>query len=178
MTTEIFEALSDKLAGISGVEHVDIWDNQIQNEYEGRETPYPVPAVFIDFESTDWNEGSQGPQTGMLSINLHIAQQTLADPYAGSDNRSEATALMNFPNTIHAAIARYSGATFSPLIRKRTVRDKSIVSMVVYIVTYQCLVTDNSGAQAVPTITGVAVSATPGETPVAGEIDEGFIIPL
>ena len=61
MKKQIYNTLADTLTTVADIAHVGLWNNQLQ--YITEEQPFDTPAVFIEFEPTQWSELLHGVRT-------------------------------------------------------------------------------------------------------------------
>lgn len=79
MRANIYKALVDKLkaytdaGGNQVFKHFDLWNEQV--EFIEDETPFEVPAVFIEFKTIIWSDTMQNIQRGQAPIRLHVVTE-------------------------------------------------------------------------------------------------------
>lgn len=69
---ELYTALVAALKGIDEVKHVDLWN--LQTDFLEEETPFEMPAVFIELGDIEWNV-MKSSFRGWGEIRLHTAIQ-------------------------------------------------------------------------------------------------------
>ena len=72
MRKHLYTALVNTLKGIPEIKHIDLWNQNV--DFIEQESPWPRPAVFIEFAPTTWSPLA-GPflrWRGSGQINLHI----------------------------------------------------------------------------------------------------------
>ncbi len=85
---EIYQALKQQLLLVTDqednhiIKHVALWNRQ--TEFLEKETPFDVPAVFIEFGKVLWKHQLQGVQDTVLPITLHIVTPYAPEGYDGS----------------------------------------------------------------------------------------------
>lgn len=67
---EIYIALVQSLRGIDEIKHVDMWNQQ--TDFLEEESPFEMPAVFIELGDIDWSVLKDGFR-GFGEIRLHTA---------------------------------------------------------------------------------------------------------
>lgn len=79
MRANIYKALVAKLKEYTDAEgnqvfkHFDLWNEQV--EFIEDETPFEVPAVFVEFQTINWGDTMQRIQRGTVPIRLHIVNE-------------------------------------------------------------------------------------------------------
>lgn len=122
--TEIYKAIADKLAPINDWLHVDLFNNQFENEE--RENAVTLPCVLVGFGNIVWqNVGMGGVKTeqqGDLQVMLHIACELYENSGWDSpeNERDSALEFDVFVSEITNAIQQLSSESFTPLYRVET----------------------------------------------------------
>lgn len=63
------------------IKHIGLWNRQV--EFIEEETPFLMPAVFIEFGKIDWKGQASGLQDASLTIGLHVLTNAVPEGYDG-----------------------------------------------------------------------------------------------
>lgn len=77
---KFFQSLRDLIMTVDGVVHCRMWNNQLQRVMDGKMELFDMPAVFIEFVTTDINNSSMGGGIQIfnpLIFKLHILHKQL-----------------------------------------------------------------------------------------------------
>lgn len=134
------------------VQWVDIWNSQTEYmglNQENTELPFPMPAIFIAFHNTTWQNlgGSTGVQTGACTIGIHIVQEVYADSYHNSASQAAALSNLDFLDAVHTALQGNGGAYFTPLNRTEETLDTNHPNFSHHIISYTATIQDPAKAE-------------------------------
>ena len=129
MRSQLYTALIEKLKGYTGddgtpvIRHYDLWNRQV--EFLEDETPFELPAIFIEFPHIEWKTPTQGVQRAEVPVILHIATEYKGSEADGSNNQSAALERLNLVDGLarHLFNWRYSDDTFAVHQTHRTASD-------------------------------------------------------
>lgn len=96
---------------------VDMWHNQTDFLDENLELPFPMPAVFIDFDADEISTLPGGVQDIEGTITFYLAVDCLADTYQGSVNQESALEFTRLMGKLHKAMQGSEGEHYSDLNR-------------------------------------------------------------
>lgn len=88
MRANIYKALVAKLKEYTDAEgnqvfkHFDLWNEQV--EFIEDESPFEMPAVFIEFQTINWGDTMQNIQRGQCPIRLHVVTEWKGSECEGS----------------------------------------------------------------------------------------------
>lgn len=94
MRANVYKALVEKLKEYTDAEgkqvfkHFDLWNEQV--EFIEDETPFETPAVFIEFQSINWNNTMQRVQRAQFPVRLHIVNEYMGSESDGSMYQEQA----------------------------------------------------------------------------------------
>ena len=63
------------------IKHIGLWNRQV--EFIEEETPFLMPAIFIEFGKIDWKSQASGLQDASLTIGLHVLTNAVPEGYDG-----------------------------------------------------------------------------------------------
>lgn len=88
MRANIYKSLVAKLKEYTDAEgnqvfkHFDLWNEQV--EFIEDETPFEVPAVFIEFRGITWSDTMQNVQRAQFPVRLHVVTEWKGSECEGS----------------------------------------------------------------------------------------------
>lgn len=108
----IFTAIAEKLLTVPGITYVDLWNDNGSHFAGG--AVYPLPAVFIEFDTIDWRQQNNAARRADINVRLHILNRATAGLH-GSQDPAMAEALKRFDllNSINAAMQGLRGDNFA-----------------------------------------------------------------
>lgn len=113
MRKQLFSAIAQRLeTHATGVAYIDLWNTHL-DEMEGGAV-WPTPAVFIEFETIEWEQLGLSLRQGDVAVRLHIVTQAV--DHNGNDERiEEALKRFDLIEQIQQAICGLAGEGFAPL---------------------------------------------------------------
>ena len=112
MRKQIFTAIADKLLTIPGIDYVDLW-NDNGSHFAGGQV-YPLPSVFVEFETIEWHQQNAGARRADINVRLHILNRAFAGIHGSQDPAmSEALARFDLIDSINAAMQGLRGENFA-----------------------------------------------------------------
>lgn len=139
-----FKTIADRINNqVSEVQHLDLWNNQIESLEE--EKPFDYPAVFLEFEIPDFTNVSRSSQQAEGAIiRLYVADWKYEDSYEGSPNQAGFLAYFDLLDKLHAALHGWSDpdGTFSALQRRSINPDNNHGGVVVYTIDFETTLFD------------------------------------
>lgn len=112
MRKQIFTAIAEKLLTVPGIDYVDLWNDNGAHFAGGQ--VYPLPSVFVEFETIEWHQQNNGVRRGDITVRLHVLSR--ANPgIHGSQDPAMAEALQMFDllDAVNAAMQGLRGENFS-----------------------------------------------------------------
>ena len=112
MRKQIFTAIAEKLLTIPGITYVDLWNDNGAHFAGG--AVYPLPSVFVEFETIEWHQQNAGARRADIAVRLHILNRATAGIH-GSLDPAMAEALQRFDllDSINAAMQGLRGENFA-----------------------------------------------------------------
>ena len=112
MRKEIFTAIAEKLLTVPGITYVDLWNDNGAHFAGG--SVYPLPAVFIEFETIEWHQQNNKAKRGDINVRLHIFQRVIKGIHGSQDPAmAEALARFDLLESITAAMQGLRGENFA-----------------------------------------------------------------
>ena len=112
MRRQIFIAIAEKLLTVPGITYVDLWNDNGAHFAGG--AVYPLPSVFVEFETIEWHQQNAGARRADITVRLHILNRATAGIH-GSQDPAMAEALERFDllDSINAAMQGLRGDNFA-----------------------------------------------------------------
>lgn len=124
MRAEIFKAIRQRLR--DKVAYIDLWNDNMANIESG--VHFPTPAVFIEFESIDWVQGTMGTRRGEVSVILHIIDRRI--PTDGSRDDFNPLAYLQKIDDINDTLWGMTGQHFSSMMLKTSSTDHNFAELI------------------------------------------------
>ena len=114
MRKQIFTAIAEKLLTVPGIEYVDLWNDNGSHFAGG--AVYPLPSVFVEFETIEWHQQNAGARRADITVRLHILNRATAGIHGSQDPAmAEALKRLDLLNSINAAMQGLRGDNFRRL---------------------------------------------------------------
>lgn len=146
MRKTIYNVLATALANVSGVEHVGLWNNQLQ--YIEKEQPFNTPAVFVEFSPIQWQHLLHGVREAAVTVTLHVVTDSRVGTWADVINVFDLLDCINAAlHGLHSVspLGGQGGSVMDALTLTTSTTDHNFDELRDDVETYQCHVTDNSG---------------------------------
>lgn len=150
MRAELYLSIQNSLKEIKGVDglpvikHFDLWNRQVA--FIEAETPFPFPAVFVEFLPIQWETHGQRVQRADLIVRLHIVTRWYAQTASYSPGQESALDYLNLPGTIHRHLQSNQMLLTNGWMRTQSIINHDHETIVDSIEEYKCQVVDY-GAQ-------------------------------
>lgn len=125
----MYRMISGHLEGL--VEHVDLWNHNV--EFLEQETPFPTPAVFVEFHPIAWEPVKERIVRGTMRITLHVVTEWHNSPY-------ELDELIGLTDQIAARLHGCGSGFAGPLALSETQINHNHEELVETLETYACRV--------------------------------------
>lgn len=102
----IFQAIRTKLKSVPGIAYVSLWKNQLQNMDAGEHTPFPCPAVLVEFLQPDYRTKLNRCQIGHGIVRIHLVERALSLP---QEYESYDDGILSLYESVHAALQGLGG---------------------------------------------------------------------
>lgn len=176
--TDLYKEIATRItANLPGIAWIDLWHEQVN--YLTEELPFPVPAVFLAFDTIQTDDRVKLIQDCNTQIDMYLFYETFSDTYSGSTNQDSALEFLNQLTRLYALFHGKSGHSFSAMRRVELRREDSGGAGNLYRISFQCLVTDYSAQhlfiEAQTPSADIAIST--GSIPLPHTEDEPFFHP-
>lgn len=103
MRKVIFQVICKRIKErVPEVKFIDLFNNDLATLNGG--AAFPLPAVFIEFESIEWKQMNNGARRGQVAVRLHILTRAVATHGADDPKQSEALAFFDLIDKVNAAM--------------------------------------------------------------------------
>lgn len=142
MKKQIYNVIADTLAAVADIAHIGLWNNQLQ--YIEGEQPFDTPAVFIEFEPTQWNHLLHGVREAVVTVRLHVVTDSRVGRWA------DIVDVFDLHERIDAALhavhrIETNGSVVDALTLAADATDHNFDELRDDTLDYRCHVTDRSG---------------------------------
>jgi hypothetical protein len=123
---------------------IDLWNSQVFNLVD--EHPFPTPALFIAFRSSDMQDLGLKTQKVRMQVDFFVFYETFAESYKGSFNQTDAFAILDLIDQLNAVMHASSGQNYSSMSRRSMSPVDSGGSGNLFNITYECEMIDYSAS--------------------------------
>lgn len=151
-------------AGVTEVQHIDMWYEQIFNQ--GEEYPFPTHSIFLEFNADSIVTNGKKVQDMNMLITFYHAFDTLSDTYHTSENQETALEFGLVNRKLHKKLQALEGTHFSSLnrvgFRHVPVPEQALIC---YAQTYSCIIRDYAAADEPSMVTIGSLELSAGNAP-------------
>lgn len=121
MRKHLYQDLVRILNGIPEIEHVDLWNRNV--EFIEEDEAFPMPAVFVEFGQIDWTPmtGSVLHWRGSGTMNLHIVTEWNGKAEPGTDEMEQNLLGWRIAEKVHKALEGRGGKGYDSLYAVSTI---------------------------------------------------------
>lgn len=125
-------------------QHFDLWNQQVA--FLEEETPFNLPAVFVEFTPHTWQTLGNRKQAADLTVRLHIVTQWFSDTadYVPEEFMLQAVAYLDIIDKVVAAMQNFAPANANAWMRTRSIPNHDHGRYVDSIEEYVCNIVDTS----------------------------------
>lgn len=163
--TEAYKEIAKRITdGMPEIKWVDLWTEQ--TSYEAEEYPFGLPAVFIEFDTTDITTLGKGVQDMNCVVTFYLVYDTLEDSYQGSFNQDGALAFMTLCTKLNQLLHGKAGIHFSSPTRISLGKEPAPHYMLNYRQQYTMIIRDYTAMKDYPNkVTDPALKVDKGTRP-------------
>ena len=111
MRKQIFLAICARLSDqVPDVRFIDLWNNNVQPLNGG--ATFPLPAVFVEFETIEWRQQNTGARRGDVAVRLHIVTRSMPTHGHTDPNLDASLAFLDLIERIGTAMRGLRGEGF------------------------------------------------------------------
>ncbi len=124
MRKKIYLAIIERLKqiidqdGMQRIKHFDLWNHNV--EFIEQETPFDMPAVFIEFGPIDWATMAGGVQQATITVSIHVATRYGGATADGALSQDEALSHFDLLDEIGKKMFGLNGDGFQAFKRIRS----------------------------------------------------------
>ena len=120
MRKEIYQGIITALSTVSDIRHIDLWNRQV--EFLEEESPFEMPAVFVEFGQIDWTQLKGGTLCweGVGTVLLHIVTPWAGSASPGSPEMAANLSCWDLSQTIQDKLEGLNGEHFCRLALSQT----------------------------------------------------------
>ena len=125
-------------------QHFDLWNQQVA--FLEEETPFNLPAVFVEFTPHNWQTLGNRKQAADITIRLHIVTQWFSDTadYVPEEFMLQAVAYLDIIDKVVAAMQNFAPTNANAWMRTRSIPNHDHGRYVDSIEEYVCNIVDTS----------------------------------
>ncbi len=125
-------------------QHFDLWNQQVA--FLEEETPFNLPAVFVEFTPHTWQTLGNRKQAADLTVRLHIVTQWFSDTadYVPEEFMLQAVAYLDIIDKVVAAMQNFAPTNANSWMRTRSIPNHDHGRYVDSIEEYVCNIVDTS----------------------------------
>lgn len=140
MRAEIYKAVKTALKSnknnCNEVQYVGLWNNEIE-KIQGN-IAFPLPAVFVEFETIEWDQGGLNMRTGDVAIRLHIIT-AMQMPWVNNETEENRDIeYLELINKINRKIQGLEGDNFSKMMLTTSATNHNHNELVESIERFEC----------------------------------------
>jgi len=150
MRAQLFLSIQDSLKEIKGndglpvFKHFDLWNRQVA--FIEKETPFPFPAIFVEFLPIQWETHGQRVQRADMFVRLHIVTQWFSQTGSYSPDQENALTYLDLSGLVHKQLQGNPILLTNGWMRTQSIINHDHETIVDSIEEYKCQVVDY-GAQ-------------------------------
>lgn len=112
MRKQIFQAICAHLnERVPDIKFFDLWNNHITALNGGQ--VWPMPAVFVEFETIEWRQQNNGARRGDVAVRLHLVTRAVNTHGNKDPKQKAALGFFDLINEINTAMQGFRGENFS-----------------------------------------------------------------
>lgn len=126
--------------------YVDLWNQNV--EFVEEDSPFPSPAIFIEFMETSWRNQGHGVQDTDPTIIFHIVTEWFGQTSSITPDEVKASRLvyLDLPKKLKKYISNFKTDFSNGLIRTGSKPNHNHERYVDWPETYSCMLTDDSSS--------------------------------
>lgn len=174
---ELYKELSDKLTeNIEDIRWIDLWNSQVYHLEE--EHPFPTPAIFLAFRSSQMNDVGIKVQNLIMQVDVFVFYETFLDTYKGAYNQKDALAFLDIMDSINQTLHGSSGENYSSMRRIAFSPVDTGGSGNLWSITYETALVDYSAVKKYIDVEIDGVELERGDiSKTAVDVSNGYVIP-
>lgn len=112
MRKQIFQAVCARLSErLPEIKFIELWNNNVAQISGG--ATWPLPAVFVEFETIEWRQQNNAARRGDVAVRLHIITRAVNTHGHTDPRQAEALAFFDLIDRVNAAMQGLRGENFA-----------------------------------------------------------------
>lgn len=150
MRKQLYMAIANRLLAITDnedntlIKYVDLWNRNV--EFIETDGVFPMPAVFVEFDTINWEKSPTGRQRALVNINLHVVTKIIKKTHAEAETLSDNLNFLDLMDTICSTLTAVGGPGFSAFSRVASTTNHDHNEVMDNVETYQTMVIDDSAS--------------------------------
>lgn len=148
MRKALYKNIKNKIKSITDsngeqiFKHFDLWNQQV--EYIEKETPFEVPAIFIEIQALKWNQQGFNKQDADAVIRIHIVTPWFGQTADYSPLEDEMLDYLDLPDIVVKNLANFAPTGGNKMMRINSITNHNHERYVDSVEEYICNVIDTS----------------------------------
>lgn len=157
MRKQIFTAIAEKLLTVPGITYVDLWNDNGSHFAGG--AVYPLPAVFIEFDTIDWRQQNNAAHRADINVRLHILNRATAGLHGSQDPAmAEALARFDLLDRVNAAMQGLRGENFAGFMHTVSATNHAHAEIVEDVECFRTSAQDTTAMRPVSRVVGLSAA--------------------
>lgn len=142
MRKEAYIAICDALRGMEGnpIKHIDLWNRNV--EFLEQDIPFPMPAVFVEFDKVTWETRGQWDFSAKVRVCLHVVTEWKGSAADGSEYQDTTLDVFDLIGQITITMCETSGETFDHMRRVQSITNHDHETVIENVEIYECRVNE------------------------------------
>lgn len=133
----LYQELRAALESGTSVQHVRLWNNQVELSEKKEQIPFQTPAIFIDFPSIEWSTIGKGKQNAQLMTRLYCVFESFA-----TDENEEDLQVFTFRQEVYLVAQKFKATQTGSFQRVSEQTDPNHTNLYVWIMDFTSTYTD------------------------------------
>lgn len=155
MRKQIFTAIAEKLLTVPGITYVDLWNDN--GEHFAGGAVYPLPSVFVEFETIEWHQQGIAARRADINVRLHVLNRANAGIHGSQDPAmAEALARFDLLNDINAAMQGLRGENFAGFMHTISATNHAHNEIIEDVECFRTSIQDTTAMRSVSRVVGLS----------------------
>lgn len=155
MRKQIFQAICARLTErVPDIQFIDLWNNNVQTLNGG--AVWPLPAVFVEFETIEWRQQNNGARRGDVAVRLHIVTRAIVTHGHDDPKMPDALGFLDLIDRINAAMQGLREDNFSGFQLTTSATNHDHAELMESVERYITSAQDTTAVPKVAQVTGIA----------------------
>ena len=129
-----------------GIEHFDLWNNQLNPPKDEEEIPFNIPAVFLEYRPVDWSTMGNKQQQAEVTFNLIVVSESLVETSSNETaaDRNFGLQHLQLLDNIFAVLQGFGGDCFGSITRTGLNMDHNHDQLLVHVLSFRTRLIDKA----------------------------------